>query len=384
MAVYENGELVLYGFVGENYWDEGFTAREVISALAEHGRDNDLTVRLNSGGGYTDDGVSIYNALTAHKGRVRIEVDGVALSSASLIAMSGDDIVMKAGSLMMIHDPATITVGDAGDHETAVGRLNKLGDLMASIYAERSGKTAEEVRTAMKDEIWLTADEAVEQGYATETEAAKAKAVASFDYRIYAHSPQRLRTLAGKKNWSLPEASTPAVSAASTTSTGDNPMGDKERADQLAAENDTLKTQVTTAAADATKTTAAAAADIVDLCNTAGVPAMASALIREGATMEQAKAKTSAAGEIRTRVEAARKMQPKIEANAADTFIAAGLSADQVSAKLLEQITALQSPEITSAHQATTGDAGEAASEASKVVAAFRGATANTKKGSAA
>lgn len=380
MAVYENGELVLYGFVGENYWDEGFTAREVISALAEHGRDNDLTVRLNSGGGYTDDGVSIYNALTAHKGRVRIEVDGVALSSASLIAMAGDDIVMKAGSLMMIHDPATITVGDADDHETAIGRLNKLGDVMASIYAERSGKTAEEVRAAMKDEIWLTADEAVEQGYATETETAKAKAVASFDYRIYAHAPKRLTTLASKKNWSLPETDV-AATAASPRQNQETSMTDTTQAATTAADIDTAKA---TAAADATKTTAAAAAEIVDLCNAAGVPAMAAALIREGATMEQAKAKTSAAGEIRTRVEAARKMQPKIEANAADAFIAAGLSADQVSAKLLEQLTALQSPEITSAHQATTGDAGEAASEASKVVAAFRGANANTKKGSAA
>ena len=78
-----------------------------MAALAEHGRENDITARINSGGGYTHEGLAIYNALAAHKGKVRVEVDGVALSSASLIAMAGDEIIMKAGAIMMIHDPAT-------------------------------------------------------------------------------------------------------------------------------------------------------------------------------------------------------------------------------------------------------------------------------------
>lgn len=158
--------------------------------------------------------------------------------------------------------------------------------------------------------------------------------------------------------------------ATDTTTTGLTPADiDKAKAD---------------ATAEATKTTAAAAADIVDLCTTAGVPTMASALIREGVTMDEAKKRTSAAGEIRNRVEAARKMQPKIEADAADKFITAGLSPAQVSEKLLEQITALQSPEITSSHQATTGEADEAKAEAAKVVASIQGVNGNTKKGSAA
>ena len=347
MAVYENGELVLYGFVGENYWDEGFTAREVISALAEHGRDNDLTVRLNTGGGYTDDGMSIYNALAAHRGRVRMEVDGVALSSGSLIAMAGDDIIMKAGSLMMIHDPATITVGDAADHETSIGRLNKLGDLMASIYAERSGKSAEEVRAAMKDEIWLTPEEAVEQGYATEAETAKAKAVASFDYRIYAHAPKRLTTLASKKNWSLPETDA-AATAASTRPQKEPSMATEKTQAEITADIDKAKADAT---AEATKATAATAADIVDICDAAGVPAMASALIREGATLDQAKARTDSAKDIRAAVDLARKTSASIEANFADTMIAAGLTLAQAREKLFEKMTASQSPDISASHQ---------------------------------
>ena len=47
MTILVDGELVLYGFVGDNFWDEGFTATDVIYALAEVGRTADITVRIN-------------------------------------------------------------------------------------------------------------------------------------------------------------------------------------------------------------------------------------------------------------------------------------------------------------------------------------------------
>ena len=111
---------------------------------------------------------------------------------------------------------------------------------------------------------------------------------------------------------------------------------------------------------------------------------MASSLIREGVTLDEAKTRTNNAKDIRAAVDLARKSCPAIEANAADTFIAAGMTMDGVRAKLFEQMTAAQSPEITSAHQSTTGEGDAAAAEAAKVVAAFTGANTNTKKGSAA
>ncbi|WP_404291530.1 head maturation protease, ClpP-related [Microvirga sp. RSM25] len=214
MSVLQNGELVLYGFVGDNYWDEGFTATEVLEALAEVGRETDVTVRVNSGGGYVTDGLAIYNALSAHKGHVTVQVDAIAASSASLIAMAGDTIRMRAGSLMMIHDPSGITYGTADDHAKAKDALDKMATQMASIYAERAGKDTDEVRETMKAELWLTAEEAVEEGYADESDSAKAKAVAAFDYRIFANAPQRLTALSKRKNWSLAEASARAAATA--------------------------------------------------------------------------------------------------------------------------------------------------------------------------
>ncbi|MCG3266105.1 head maturation protease, ClpP-related [Yoonia sp. I 8.24] len=215
MTILVDGELVLYGFVGESYWGDGFTASEVLDALAEVGRDADITVRINSGGGYTDDGIAIYNALLAHKGDVAVVVDAMAASAASVIAMAGDSITMRAGALMMIHDPAGSTWGNAESHAKSVAQLNKLADLMAGIYADQSGEDAADIRTDMKAEIWLTGDEAVSRGFATETEGGQSKSVAAFDYRVYDNAPQKLVAMAKKENWSFKTEARKAASAAS-------------------------------------------------------------------------------------------------------------------------------------------------------------------------
>ena len=106
MSVLLNGEIVLYGFVGENFWGDGFTARDVLDALADHGRDNDVTVRINSGGGYVDDGIAIFNALKAHKGKVTVIVDSMAASSASVIAMAGEERLMAAAGRHFVDVPS--------------------------------------------------------------------------------------------------------------------------------------------------------------------------------------------------------------------------------------------------------------------------------------
>lgn len=213
MPILVNGELVLYGFVGDDFWDEGFTSTQVLDALAELGADADVTVRINSGGGYSHEGIAIYNALSRHKGRVRVEVDAIAASAASIIAMAGDEIIMRRGAEMMIHDPSGITFGTAADHEQAVIRLNFHAASMVSIYAEQSGEDPEAIRADMKAEIWLTGEEAVARGYATATDETDAADVAAFPYQIYARAPKRLTAQAKQEGWRVESFFRPTASA---------------------------------------------------------------------------------------------------------------------------------------------------------------------------
>lgn len=203
MPVYINGELVLYGFCGDDYWDEGFTAVSVIDALAQHGWSNDLTVRINSGGGYVDDGISIFNSLKAHKGKITVIVDAMAGSAASVIAMAGDEIIMRQGALMMIHEPATWTSGTLSEHEASAAALRLRLQQLAEIYADRTGQSVEAVKAAMAKTTWMDEAEAVQSGYATRTEEQPAAEITAFDYRVYDNAPARLVALATDRGWSI-------------------------------------------------------------------------------------------------------------------------------------------------------------------------------------
>lgn len=244
-CILDDGELTLTGDVGDLWFDDHFTHGDVVLALAQVDDASRLTVYLNSGGGIAYEGAAIHALLSRRAGVTDIVVDGVAASAASLIAMAGDTVTMSAGSLMMIHDPAMITFGNSAEHGKTVEMLEALATSYARVYAGKSGKSAGECRAIMKAEKWLAPDEAVSEGFADKTTEKESVAVAAFDYRAYAHAPQRLKALASKKNWRLPDASKPAASsAADPRQPQENPMTDKERADALAAEIETLKAQM--------------------------------------------------------------------------------------------------------------------------------------------
>lgn len=185
-----NGVLQLFGAVGI-VWDEGFTVSDVAAALAEHG-EGDLTVRINSGGGIATDGMAIYSLLKTHPGEITMIVDGVAASAASLIAMASDKRQIMDGAMLMIHDPATITIGNAAEHEKNTAFLHKLADNFAGVYARAADIKPAAAREIMKAETWYTAQEAKAAGFVTEVLADKAQAKAAFDYGIYMHAPADL------------------------------------------------------------------------------------------------------------------------------------------------------------------------------------------------
>lgn len=350
-VILEDGKLTLSGFVGGYYFDDGFTSSDVVIALSQIEDDEDLTVYINSPGGIATEGAAIHAILARRTGATNVVIDGTANSAASLIAMVGQTVTMSAGAVMMIHDPAGSTFGNSADHAKQIECLEALATAYSRIYAGKSRKSPEECREIMKSETWLTPEEAVAAGFADTTTETPSAPVAAFDYRVYAHAPQHLVALSRSKNWSLSEADRRAVmSAASPPPRKEPSMTDKERADQLAAENTQLRTDLESARS-AGSSAQACAAEVADICMQAGVPAMASSLIREGATVDQARARASSAQDIKNAVAMARQSCPTMSADLADQFIASGMTMDQVRSKLFEQMTGAQAPATATAHQ---------------------------------
>jgi ATP-dependent protease ClpP protease subunit len=200
-------ELILYGSVGYSWWEEDFfTAKTVRRELA--GMSGDITVRINSGGGIASEGQAIYTALVDYPGKVTVIVDSVAASAASLIAMAGDEILIRRGAWMLIHDPATpwtMGRGTEEDHRKEADLLAVIANAYADIYAHRTGSSREEARQIMTEQTYLDGPMAVDLGFATAVEDDEAVAAATFDYRIYAHAPQELRTRASRTLGRAPE-----------------------------------------------------------------------------------------------------------------------------------------------------------------------------------
>lgn len=135
-----------------------------------------INLHVNSPGGDVFDGVAIYNSLKQHKAAVHVFIDGIAASSASFIAQAGDRVVMAPSATMMIHEPYGLAMGDAGTMAKMAGTLDKVGDTIASIYAERAGGTEAEWRQRMQAETWYRAQEAVSAGLADEMSSSMAPA----------------------------------------------------------------------------------------------------------------------------------------------------------------------------------------------------------------
>lgn len=187
-------EIYLYGTVGASFWDEEhFTPTTVRSMLEQ--MSGPLTVRINSGGGIAVDGQAIYTMLVDYPGEVHVVVDGIAASAASLIAMAGDTITMRRGSIMMIHDPAQPWPegrGTEDDYLRTAAWLRVISNAYAGVYADRAGISREDARTVMRAETYFDGEAAVAAGFATAADEDEAQAVARFDYRIYANAPQQL------------------------------------------------------------------------------------------------------------------------------------------------------------------------------------------------
>lgn len=156
-----SAELWLYGVVGGYWW--GFNDKTVADQL--RGLDVDrITVRLNSPGGDSIQGIAIGNLFRNHKAHVTVVVDGLAASAASIIAIAADEVVMCPGSQMMLHDPWWFTAGNAKELRQDADFLDKQGANMAAVYARRTGQTPAAMRaimTAEPDGTWYSDEEAV-------------------------------------------------------------------------------------------------------------------------------------------------------------------------------------------------------------------------------
>lgn len=142
----------------------GVSAIELVNELKNLEGVDEITLRLNSPGGSIIEGTAIYNALKNHGAKIIVMIDGLAASMASVIAMAGDEIQIAENAYLMIHNPWTMAVGDAEELRKSADLLDKMRENLVNAYS-RSGMDREKIIELMDAETWMTASEALENGF---------------------------------------------------------------------------------------------------------------------------------------------------------------------------------------------------------------------------
>ncbi|WP_446898835.1 head maturation protease, ClpP-related [Clostridium sp. LBM24168] len=182
----DEGELLLYGDISDStWWGDEITPKNFKEELDSLGDIKTLNVYINSGGGDVFAGQAIYSMLKRHSATVNVYVDGLAASIASIIAMAGDNVKMPKNAMLMVHNPWSFGMGNANDFRKLADDLDKVRESMISVYEDKTGMEKEKIVELMDAETWMTAEEAVEFGFADEIEEEK-QVAASLNNRIFA------------------------------------------------------------------------------------------------------------------------------------------------------------------------------------------------------
>lgn len=166
----------------------GVSANDFAEQLQALGDVDRIELHVNSPGGSVFDGLAIYNLLKRHPAEITVFVDGLAASIASVIVMVGATVIMPENALLMLHRPTGRVVGGVDDMRRMADLLEKTEPGLIAAYRAKSGLSDEKIAELMDAETWLTAEEALELGFADRTEEA-VKIAAHFDLSKFKQAP---------------------------------------------------------------------------------------------------------------------------------------------------------------------------------------------------
>jgi len=145
--------------------DGEVSASAIREQLPENGTDP-ISVKIHSEGGSVFEGFAMHDAFAAYQGPKTLSIESSAFSIASFIACAFDDVEISSNGYMMLHNPYAQVEGDDEDFARQSDMLGKLKSSMVTAYANRSGKSEDEIKAILKNETYLNAQQAVEMGLA--------------------------------------------------------------------------------------------------------------------------------------------------------------------------------------------------------------------------
>lgn len=190
-------DVFIFGEIVSFKWeDTDTTAASFQKDLKKLGEVSQINLHINSPGGSVFEGIAIGNMLRQHKARVVAHVDALAASIASVIVASCDKVIMPENSMLMIHNPWTISMGNAKELRKQADDLDKIAESSVVTYLAKAGEklTEEKIKQIMDEETWMSAQEAYNYGLCDVVESANqvAASISQKLFETYKKVPEKL------------------------------------------------------------------------------------------------------------------------------------------------------------------------------------------------
>ena len=157
-------ELYFEGPISSSTWyGDELTPALFKDELNKH--PGNLTVWISSPGGDVFAASQIYTMLKNHKGRITVKIDSLAASAASIVAMAGDTTWISPTGMLMIHNPATIAMGNKAEMEKAITLLDEVKESIINAYEEKTHLSRSKIAKMMDEETWINAKKAKQLGF---------------------------------------------------------------------------------------------------------------------------------------------------------------------------------------------------------------------------
>ena len=172
-------EIELYGYISEYSWfEDEITPAKFKDDLHKHGQGGPITLRINSYGGDVVAASLMNGIIRDYPGRVTVQIDGIAASAATMVAIAGDVVRIKEQAYFMIHDPSVVFFLAQLNIEELTRMANALGAVKEGIinaYETRTGLSRPRLSKLMTEETWMDARTAQNLGFVDEVIAADKK-----------------------------------------------------------------------------------------------------------------------------------------------------------------------------------------------------------------
>ncbi len=126
--------------------------------------DRDINVYINTPGGQVYAGMAMYDTMRHVKNPITTINVGLAASMGSIFLAAGDKRYALPGSHTLIHQTLGGTEGQASDIEIYARQIIKVREQLATIIANSSHKSVEEVLKDMDRDNWMDAKQTLKYG----------------------------------------------------------------------------------------------------------------------------------------------------------------------------------------------------------------------------